>query len=108
MRHAFAVAVFALAVPLLAGPATDSHFMVRAVSGPADVVWVAVALPHNPVRNAPTSMQVVAQISRCQAVPGYTGAVRFSADDPWVELPPDYPFPGADAGSHTFTVIFHR
>ncbi|HJW92593.1 MAG TPA: hypothetical protein VJ901_03150 [Thermoanaerobaculia bacterium] len=108
MRHAFAVAVFALAVPLLAGPATDSHFMVRAVSGPADVVWFAVTLPHNPVRNAPTSMQVVAQNSSYQTVPGYTGTVHFSADDPSVELPPDYTFTGADAGSHTFTVIFHR
>ena len=109
MRQILAVAVaLTAAVPLLAGPASDPHFTVRAASGSGDAVYLQVSLPSHPVRNAATNMLVIAQDSTHQQVPGYTGTVHFSADDPSVELPADYTFIPADAGSRYFTVIFHH
>jgi hypothetical protein len=37
-------------------------------------------------------------------VSGYTGTVHFTATDPQAGLPADYPFSGADAGQHVFSV----
>jgi uncharacterized delta-60 repeat protein len=37
---------------------------------------------------------------------GYTGTVKFTSSDPLASLPANYTFTAADAGVHSFTVIF--
>jgi hypothetical protein len=41
-------------------------------------------------------------------VTGYTGTIYFSSDDSHADLPADYTFTAADAGTHTFTAAFNR
>ena len=38
---------------------------------------------------------------------GYTGTVHFTSSDPLASLPGNYTFTAADAGVHTFSVIFN-
>jgi hypothetical protein len=39
---------------------------------------------------------------------GYTGTVHFSSDESHADLPADYTFTAADAGTHTFSATFNR
>jgi hypothetical protein len=39
---------------------------------------------------------------------GYTGTIRFSSDEDHADLPDDYTFTAADAGTHTFSATFNR
>jgi hypothetical protein len=39
---------------------------------------------------------------------GYTGTVHFSSDESHANLPADYTFTAADAGTHTFSATFNR
>jgi hypothetical protein len=40
--------------------------------------------------------------------PSYTGTVTFSSDEGHADLPDDYTFTAADAGTHTFSAAFNR
>jgi hypothetical protein len=50
------------------------------------------------------SLTVTAEDPYGNTVPGYTGTVAFTSNDPKAILPTPYTFTGTDAGSHTFTV----
>jgi hypothetical protein len=78
------------------------------VKDPDHVVWFGLTLPQNPVRETPVSMVVKAENQDGQQVASYRGTVHFTASDPSVELPSDYTFTAGDAGSHTFSVVFHK
>jgi len=39
---------------------------------------------------------------------GYTGTIHFSSDEDHADLPDDYTFSAADAGTHTFVATFNR
>ncbi|HKS22170.1 MAG TPA: hypothetical protein VJZ76_05200 [Thermoanaerobaculia bacterium] len=84
------------------------------LAGAADttVVWFTAELPYFSNREAQTPFVVTAKNRNDETMTGYRGTVTFSASlrgaDPSVELPPDYTFTAADAGTHTFYVVFHR
>ncbi|MBI1830714.1 MAG: hypothetical protein HYR84_04600 [Planctomycetes bacterium] len=58
------------------------------------------------IAGTPTMVNVVALDANNNVVPGYTGKVHFSSTDIYAELPADYAFNAADAGSHLFSVTF--
>ena len=87
-------------------------FLAGAAAADTTVAGFSAELPYFSNREAQTPFVVTAQTSNGQTVTGYRGTVTFSASlqkpDPSVELPPDYTFTAADAGTHTFYVVFHR
>jgi hypothetical protein len=78
------------------------------VKDPDHVVWFTSDAPRNPVRNSSVPVVIVAENRDYQRVASYRGTVHFSADDSSVDLPADYTFTAADAGTHTFSLVFHR
>jgi hypothetical protein len=92
----FAVLLVAAAAPLAAQ--TAHHF--------------AADLPAYAQRLAQTPFVVTAVDAVGNKVAGYRGTVTFSSSlagpDSSVDLPPDYTFTDADAGTHTFNVVFHN
>jgi hypothetical protein len=66
--------------------------------------------PDTATAGVPFDLVVTAVDAFGQTAVGYTGAVTFSTTDtsPGVVLPADYTFTAADAGTHTFSVTFHK
>jgi streptogramin lyase len=72
----------------------------------ADTLALAWGMPPA-VAGVPAAVTVTANTS-AGIDTGFLGAVHFGSSDPQATLPADYTFTAADAGSHTFTVIFQR
>ena len=76
------------------------------------VTHFAADLPTYSTRLAQTPFVVTALDANNQKVANYHGTVTFSSSlagpDSSVDLPANYTFTDADAGTHTFTVVFHR
>jgi len=83
-------------------------FALLAAAGHAQTVRLIGDLPTYSTREAQTPFVVTAVDSNNQPVSSYRGTVTFSASDSSVDVPPDYTFTAADAGQHTFYVVFHR
>ena len=70
----------------------------------ASAASLSLATPASATANQPFDLGVTLLDAFGNVADGYTGTVQFSSSDPLAQLPADYPFTGADAGSHTFTV----
>src|SRR6267142_374366 len=72
---------------------------------PASALVVS-GLPSSVISGVAANVTVTAKDASGSTVTDYTGTVHFTSTDPTALLPPNYPFAGADAGSHTFPVTF--
>src|SRR5262249_17032072 len=87
--------------------ATDVATGVRSSANVAVTPLAAVSLSMSVASTTPVNIPasvVVSAVDRFGNVAtGYVGTVHFASSDSQAVLPADYPFPAADAGSHTFT-----
>lgn len=77
------------------------------VKDPDHVVYLRIAIEHWVTREAVTPFIVNALNRDYQPVASYRGTVHFTGDAS-IELPADYTFTATDAGTHAFSIIFHR
>jgi hypothetical protein len=83
------------AAVVLVNPAAASYLVVAGFASPAS-------------RMQAYSFTVTAYDAYGNVATGYTGTVTFSSDEGHADLPADYTFTAADAGTHTFTAAFNR
>jgi len=70
---------------------------VRLTLAPLEDAWIA---------GVASKVKVEAIDPEGHPISGYRGSVTFTSTDVSAQLPPDYTFTAADAGSHTFDVTF--
>jgi hypothetical protein len=76
---------------------------------PAAASYLVVAgFPSPATTGQPNTFTVTAYDAYGNVATGYTGTVHFTSDTSHVDLPADYTFTAADAGTHTFAATFHR
>jgi hypothetical protein len=65
---------------------------------------VSIVAPDSAVLGQPFNVRVTLGDRFGNVATGYLGTMHFTSTDPLAQLPADYTFTGADAGSHTFSV----
>jgi hypothetical protein len=76
---------------------------------PAAARYLVVAgFPSPALRRQAYSFTVTAYDAYGNVATGYTGTVHFTSDEGHADLPNDYTFTAADAGTHTFSATFNR
>ncbi|HZT91093.1 MAG TPA: invasin domain 3-containing protein [Gaiellaceae bacterium] len=80
---------------------TSAPFTVDA--GPA--THLVLAGPGSATAGTPFGLTVTAYDALGNVATGYTGGVHFTSSDAGAQLPADYTFAPADAGTHTFTNV---
>lgn len=94
-------------VPAIVATACSSN--PTSSGGPAVATSLALSgFPSSVSVGAPANVTVTAKDASGHTVTGYTGTVVFTSTDGAAVLPANYPFVGADAGSHGFAVTFEN
>jgi hypothetical protein len=78
------------------------------VTPAAAVVLVGAGFPSPAQRMQAYSFTVTAVDAYGNVATGYTGTIHFFSDEDHADLPDDYTFAAADAGTHTFIATFNR
>src|SRR5262249_50329719 len=74
----------------------------------AAATHLSISMPATVTHNLAFSVTVIALDAYGNVATGYTGTIRFTSSDNTAILPANYTFTAADAGGHTFTVIFKK
>jgi hypothetical protein len=85
-------------------PCGTSEFAANVQVGGIPPAAFIVSAPPSVTAGSPLAITVTAVDGSGNPVTGYTGTVHLSSSDPKAQLPADYTFTTADAGSHSFTV----
>jgi hypothetical protein len=75
---------------------------------PAAATHLVLTFSSDPVKKEAWFVTVTAYDAFGNVATGYAGTVTLSSSDDKAFLPADYTFSAADAGTHTFSVTFHR
>ena len=67
---------------------------------------VSMVAPSSAIVGQPFNVGVTLSDRFGNVATGYAGTMHFTSTDPLAQLPADYTFTSADAGSHTFSVTF--
>src|SRR5713101_5031861 len=77
-----------------------------AAPGPA-VSLLVTGLPSSAAVGNPETLLLTAKDASGNTAIGYTGTVHVTTTDSVAQIPPNYTFAIADAGTHKFAVTFH-
>jgi hypothetical protein len=83
---------------------TQSDIVVQPAA--ATRLFVISGLPTNVYSGLASSFEVAAYDPYWNIATGYTGTIDFTSSDPGAGLPSNYTFTSADAGIHSFSVLF--
>jgi trimeric autotransporter adhesin len=87
--------------------ATSVHSSANIGVTPLAAVGLSMSLAATTPVRIPVSVVVSAVDQFGNVATGYTGTIHFASTDPQAQLPADYTFTAADAGSHMFTATLN-